>query len=228
MLEMEQTLNGFINKELRTGEIIDETDGMYPTKLLGYEGDGEFLAGSDTSTIYGYVIDGEVEICNNENHFTVREGFYFSTVGELKIQGTGKVALIERYGYRGMFQIGGPVEHRGRLAYIDGCSDSLLIHPARKGDPCLNLLVFPPNIRQTMHIHPSIRMGIVASGKGRCITPQGEKPLVPGTVFCLQEMAQHCFYTDESGMKIVAYHPDSDSGPSDEDHPMFNRTLTNR
>lgn len=228
MMKAEPTLTGFIKEQLRTGLIIDERDGMYPTQLLGYAGDGAYKCGSDTSTLYGYVYEGSVLMSHQGKMWSIEKGFYFSVVGECIFSGEGKVALIERFGYRGVFQVGGPIEHRGRLAYIDGCSDSLLIHPARKGDPCLNLLVFPANIRQTMHIHPSIRMGMVAEGKGRCITPQGEVPLLPGTVFCLQEMAQHCFYTDDSGMKIIAYHPDSDSGPSDEDHPMFNRTLTNR
>jgi hypothetical protein len=26
-------------------------------------------------------------------------------------------------------------------------------------------------------------------------------------------------------MRVVAYHPDSDFGPQDEDHPMINRTI---
>lgn len=226
---LDTKVNGFNYKtEISNGLMIDELNGMYPTQMLGYAGSGEESFGSHTSTIYGYVYEGEIELCHDDNHWIIREGYYFSTVGEITIKGKGKTVLIERLGYRGMFQIGGSIEHRGRLAYIDGCSDSLLIHPARKGDPCLNLLVFPPNIKQTMHIHPSIRMGIVAKGKGRCITPTGEIPLTEGTVFCLEEMAQHCFYTDDSPMTVVAYHPDSDSGPSDEDHPMFNRTLTNR
>ena len=36
---------------------------------------------------------------------------------------------------------------------------------------------------------------------------------------------EHCFHTDGEPMDIVAWHPDSDTGPSDDDHPMVNRTL---
>ncbi len=31
--------------------------------------------------------------------------------------------------------------------------------------------------------------------------------------------------TDE--LRIVAWHPDSDTGPSDDDHPMLNRSMVN-
>jgi hypothetical protein len=47
------------------------------------------------------------------------------------------------------FALGGPCEAFGRLRYIDGCSDSLLVGPAVRGDPCLNHLHFPPGVSQT-------------------------------------------------------------------------------
>lgn len=218
---------GFYGSDIFTGLIFDQTEGMYPSALLGYAGDGEFVGGSKTNTLFGYVYEGEITLENKGHIFNLEKGFYFSTVGETRVTGTGKVVFYERYGYRGFFTIGGAVEDRGRLAYIDGCSDSLLISPVRSGDACLNLLVFPPHIEQTMHIHPSVRLGIVAEGSGKCVTPNGEIPLRPGIVFTLDEMSQHSFYTADEGMKIIAYHPDSDTGPNDEDHPMKNRTLTN-
>ena len=35
----------------------------------------------------------------------------------------------------------------------------------------------------------------------------------------------HKFRTFDSEMRVIAYHPDSDFGPQDEDHPMINRTM---
>ena len=129
--------------------------------------------------------------------------------------------------------IGGPIEQKGRLLYIDGCSDSLLIPPVIKGDPCLNYLHFPAQISQTRHTHPSMRVGVVARGGGRCVVPSNEDgtgiditiPLTPGNIFVIPTDGHHSFFTDDSEMDVIAYHPDSDTGPTHNDHPMINRTI---
>jgi len=41
----------------------------------------------------------------------------------------------------------------------------------------------------------------------------------------LPEDTPHSFFTYEETMDVIAWHPDSDTGPSDEDHPMVNRTI---
>jgi hypothetical protein len=218
---------GFYTRMLEDGVMFDQSKGMYPSRLIGYEGPKPAKYGTVYSTTYGYVLRGEVTVKTGAlmHPVTLGEGQFFSVVDEFELEGSAKVALFERIGFRGINSFGGPIEERGRLAYIDGCSDSLLVHPPRLGDPCFNLLVFPENTRQTMHTHPSIRLGVVVKGQGRCVTPEGELPLTEGFVFCLEEMGKHCFFTDDSQMYIVAYHPDSDWGPTDENHPMLNRTL---
>ncbi|MEZ5600003.1 MAG: hypothetical protein R3F36_02845 [Candidatus Competibacteraceae bacterium] len=35
----------------------------------------------------------------------------------------------------------------------------------------------------------------------------------------------HSFFTEETALDVVAWHPDSDFGPRDDDHPMINRTV---
>ena len=138
---------------------------------------------------------------------------------------------------------GGPVEKKGRLKYIDGCTDSLLISPVKKGDPCLNHLHFPKQINQTLHTHPSHRIGIVANGAGECITPFGNTLLEKGMIFIIKEWngkdystgldgliyenGIHAFKTQDSSMDVIAFHPDSDFGPEDDNHPMINRTIVN-
>jgi quercetin dioxygenase-like cupin family protein len=123
-------------------------------------------------------------------------------------------------------QVGGvKVEKKGRLKYIDGCTDSVLIPNPKLGDPVLNHLHFPAGIDQTFHTHPSIRLGIVLRGNGVASFPDGEHALATGDIFCLEVGERHRFRTPDEGMDIIAFHPDSDMGPTDEDHPMINRTI---
>lgn len=121
--------------------------------------------------------------------------------------------------------MGGPVEQQGRLRYIDGCTDSLLIGPTVLGDPCLNHLHIPAGTAQTRHTHPSIRVGIIARGSGRCVTPEREHSLSPGLLFIIEANCPHSFHTDDSSLDVVVYHPDSDHGPTHHDHPMINKTI---
>ena len=109
------------------------------------------------------------------------------------------------------------------------------------GDPCLNHLHFPDHITQTPHTHPSHRIGIVAKGNGECITPFGNLPLIAGMIFIIKEwdgssiakgndgkshpVGTHKFDTKDESMDVIAFHPDSDFGPTDIEHPMINRTI---
>ncbi|MAX80341.1 MAG: acetylornithine aminotransferase [Crocinitomicaceae bacterium] len=151
---------------------------------------------------------------------------YFSVNGKSDafiIGGCGIV--VERIEHSGVTIIGGPIEQSGRLKYIDGCTDSLLIPPVKMGDPCFNALYFPKGIDQTMHTHPSMRVGIVTKGEGVCITPDEKIQLKPGTVFIIHPEGEHKFRTIDKEMVVIAYHPDSDYGPVDQFHPMINRTI---
>ena len=148
----------------------------------------------------------------------------FAIRGPAMISGAEGFA-VARLDYVGFDSIVGPIEREGRLQYIDGCTDSLLIGPPKFGDPCLNLLYFPAGISQTQHTHPSNRIGMIASGRGRCVTPHGEIDLLPGVVFNIPRDSLHSFFTDDDELRVVAWHPDSDFGPTDEDHPMIRRTM---
>jgi hypothetical protein len=150
---------------------------------------------------------------------------YFCIPGEGSVEGGGAGVVATRVGFRGLFSIGGPIESAGRLRYIDGCTDSLLVPPVVCGDPCLNALYFPPGIDQTEHTHPTSRVGMVASGSGECVTPDGVFGLAPGLVFVIPADARHRFRTADDRLVVVAYHPDSDVGPTHESHPMITRTI---
>jgi quercetin dioxygenase-like cupin family protein len=127
--------------------------------------------------------------------------------------------------HRGLTQLGPTLEARGRLRYVDGCTDSLLVCPPRLGEPCLNHLHIPAGTRQSAHHHPSIRVGVIARGHGRCVSAVGEHALSPGLGWLIPAGLVHAFHTDDAPLDVLAWHPDSDFGPRDEDHPMINRTI---
>lgn len=207
---------------IRHGLLEDLTDDPFAAKV--YAWDQSDLDLPDEGTSYGFVAKGEAELTNASGSFRLVPGMYFSQPGKATISG-GSGIVISRTDYEGIFQLGGPVEERGRLRYIDGCTDTLLLAPARWGDPCLNLLHIPPHTEQTQHTHPSFRSGIIVSGQGRCVTPEGTFPLEPGQVFVIPAEGLHSFFTEEQALRVIAFHPDSDFGPTDEAHPMINRTI---
>jgi mannose-6-phosphate isomerase-like protein (cupin superfamily) len=212
---------GFVKYEWRTGKVAN-CDPNFPSIL--YSWDGAPLKLESRSAFFGFVADGPAELRTAAGSFTLSQGMYFAADDTVEVKG-GRGIVVERVSGTVMFMLGGPVETDGRLKYIDGCTDSLLVPPVRMGDPCLNLLSFPTGIDQTMHTHPSDRIGLVYSGAGVCITPQGETQLTPGTIFRIPAEGLHKFRTNQSRMRVIAYHPDSDFGPTDEVHPMVNRTV---
>ncbi len=215
------TFSGFA---LKHGLLCDLSRDAFPSTLRAWKDD--CLALEVGATHFGYVNSGSCLVSSSCGQFTLAAGMTFSIPGAGTVSGNEGI-VVSRHGYRGFFQIGGPVENEGRLKYMDGCTDSLLIPPVMLGDPCLNLLCFPPGVTQTPHTHPSARIGIVASGSGVCVTPAGEIALAPGQAFVIRAGGLHSFNTRVEAMRIIAYHPDSDFGPTHEDHPMINRTIVN-
>lgn len=243
----------FSNEEV--GLIFDDSNHeKYPIKYYNVI-DGIGIEIKDNCSYYGFIYSGETTIITDDRPFTnICKGMYFSISGKFNIvkQKKSKIVIIEVYhekgiypknNYKAMFTIGGPIENKGRLKYIDGCTDSLLIAPVKLGDPCFNHLHFPDGISQTAHTHPSHRIGIVSKGNGTCVTPFGNLPLIEGNIFVIKawdgltyskgldgldyEIGNHCFYTTDEEMDVIAFHPDSDFGPQDENHPMINRTIVN-
>lgn len=223
-----------------TEEYISD-DPNFPYKLIPINGTKKFL---DTRYSYfGYNAADKADLYRHDTklHTPLTTGHFFSVNCQFQFS-RAKGFIIQVPNFQSYNYIGGPIEAQGRLKYIDGCTDSLLISPVRKGDCCLNHLHFPMNISQTMHTHPSDRVGMVVGGKGICVTPWGNIDLSPGMLFIIKrsggkksqgldgnmyENGSHCFYTTSSHMDVIAWHPDSDFGPEDEDHPMINRTMVN-
>ncbi len=207
---------------LSTGCVANSCDEKFPTSFSAWN--QEKLSLYEIGTHFGYVFAGESFLETETGSFSLKSGMFFCVPNELEISG-GEGIIITRIGYQGMFSLGGAIEEKGRLRYIDGCHDTLLIPPIIKGDPCLNALYFPKSITQTPHTHPSVRVGIVAKGRGECVTPDGVFPLQTGEAFIIPPDVLHSFNTDDDEMVVIAYHPDSDFGATHEEHPMINRTM---
>ena len=228
---------------MKTGMYIDARHGMYPSQawLLSRD-ETAHITVPPFSTLYGFVVSADAEqaahiiagphgTATSKRLRSVGPGQYFchATGDEpatltIDDDADAQVFAVIRHGFRGQGLVGGPIEASGRLCYIDNCSDSLLVYPPRRGDPSLNHLSFPADVRQSFHIHPSIRLGVVARGAGfACLTDQ-EIPLAAGTLFCIEERELHRFRTEDQRLDVIAFHPDGDWGPTDQDHPMLNRT----
>jgi mannose-6-phosphate isomerase-like protein (cupin superfamily) len=196
---MKQLKEGsFIPFGLSHGLLADMGDDAFPTKLSCWSDNSLQL--EEGATHFGYVYEGSLALEHASGGFRLSTGMYFSAPGATTIHGNGTGIVISRLDYDGFFSIGGPVEQRGRLKYIDGCTDSLLVPPVMMGDACLNLLYFPPGVGQTHHTHPSMRVGMVVRGRGECITLSGSVPLVAGGVFVIPAEGIHGFVTEESEM----------------------------
>ena len=254
--------NAFISFENdKAGLIFDDSnDPVYPIKYYNVINSKGFEPKEECS-YYGYCYEGSTQLFQNDRStMSIYEGMYFSS-SKLKNDyeinpiffspNDFKMIIIEVYHNKGIYPktkykamnlVGGPIEEEGRLKYIDGCTDSLLIPPVKLGDPCFNHLHFPSNIDQTSHTHPSHRIGIVAKGNGECLTPFGNLPLTEGMIFVIKKWdgntenkgldgkmypnGTHSFKTPkDTGMDVIAFHPDSDFGATDVNHPMINRTI---
>ena len=114
----------------------------------------------------------------------------------------------------------------GNLSYMDGGTNTTAVNPGRLGDPVVNYVHFPAGMYQTLHTHPSHRIGMVLKGVGKIELDHGEFPLETGDVFFMQRNMLHnftCPYENEDVVLFV-FAPDSGTGPTDEVNPLKIRT----
>lgn len=213
-----------------SGLLHDDRDPRFRSLIYGWDAQHGPAQASipPQGAVWGFVQHGEAHLLwrdGRQRSLGPLEFFVTDNGAELDLSTGTRLFAVQQIGFRAVPMVGGPIEPRGRLRYIDGCSDSLLLAPFLLGDPCLNHLHFPSATTQTHHTHPSIRAGIVVRGAGSCTTPAGEIDLVPGLIFVIPVDGIHGFHTASEAMDVIAYHPDSDYGPRHEDHPMVNRTL---
>jgi quercetin dioxygenase-like cupin family protein len=210
---------------IQHGLLLDLSDDAFPTQVFGWNNDKIKLPSG--ATHYGMVTSGKAILHSHGAHYPLRAGMFFvvPSGGIIESEENGRGLVISRLDYQGLWQLGGTMEAEGRLRYIDGCSDTLLVCPPVLGEPCLNHLHIPPHTQQSAHTHPSNRIGVILRGKGECHTPDGVFPLEPGLAWYIPTGLLHSFHTQYESLDVVAWHPDSDFGPTHENHPMINRTF---
>lgn len=176
-------------------------------------------------TAFGIVTDGPARLQVEGGEFSLAAGSFFVAPGGGRVHG-GRGLVIHDTAWEGLFQIGGPIRGVGRLKYIDGCTDTLLVCPPRLGDPSLNHLHIPAGTDQSPHTHASHRIGVILRGSGQARVPEGRVDLAPGMGWFIPQDSEHSFVTGPAAaLDVVAWHPDSVFGPTDEVHPMKLGTL---
>ena len=208
-------MSAFIPFEIESRTLL-ELDGL---RVIGWKGAVELTGG----TSFG-LVTATSRIAIGPDKLVLRAGSYFVAPEPVRIESGRGLAIVVR-DYRGLRQVGGPIETSGRLRYIDGCSDTLVVSPPRLGEPCLNHLHVPTGTDQSAHTHSSARIGVIVRGRGRCQTPAGPVDLYEGLAWYIPAGLRHSFLTGSESLDVLAWHPDSDFGPTDENHPMVNRTL---
>lgn len=215
----------FVPLEIRAGTLLELPEPQGVVRVGGWTESGLTLEAG--ATHWGLAVGGQTWVILPEREpIALQPGMFFVQPGACRVaapQGTGLVISLRDY--RGLPVYGGPLEATGRLRYIDGCSDTLLVGPPRLGEPCLNHLHIPAGVDQTAHTHPSARIGVIARGSGECRTPAGVFPLQAGMGWYIPTGCLHSFHTGADSLDVIAWHPDSDFGPTDANHPMRNRTI---
>jgi quercetin dioxygenase-like cupin family protein len=148
------------------------------------------------------------------NHFTIKCGSGTAAI----ICYRGLHLLESRYYVQDTLDM-------GNLSYIDGGTNTTAVNPGRLGDPVINYVHFPAGMTQTLHTHPSHRVGMVLKGRGLVELDDSEFPLQPGDVFFMQRNVLHnfkCPYNEDVVLFVFA--PDSGTGPTDEVNPLKIRT----
>jgi hypothetical protein len=127
--------------------LLLERDGV---AVHGWTGEAAVLGAAGATTFA--LVEQPTEVVIDGDAYPLRGGCYAVSPGSVGVRGGQGLAIVVP-GYRGLRQIGGPLEATGRLRYIDGCTDTLLVAPPRRGDPCLSHLHIPAGTRRTLHRH---------------------------------------------------------------------------
>jgi hypothetical protein len=125
-------MSSFAAYPLTHGPLEDMRSDPFPTMFQGWTDAALNLKAEGTH--FGFVHEGPTNLHCDSGDFTLQSAMYFAVPGRLQIE-SGRGIVITRVAHRGFFHLGGPIENTGRLRYIGGCTDSLLIPPVERGDP---------------------------------------------------------------------------------------------
>ena len=208
-----------------------ETNDRWPLRLIKLDA-GESRAFDYTRGTYYVMLQNASYYSDNvkledvngalsiNNHFTIKCGKGTAVV----IEYPGLRLLESRYYVQDHLGM-------GNLSYMDGGTNTTAINPGRLGDPVINYVHFPRGMEQTLHTHPSHRVGMVLSGHGLVETgiyTDGLQEMVElnkGDVFFMQRNVLHNFMCPyDEDVVLFVFAPDSGTGPTDEVNPLKIRT----
>lgn len=203
-----------------------ETNDRWPLTLTKLES-GESRAFDSTKGTYYLMLHNAdyysdtVKFENINGAFCVNEHF------TLKCPKNSNAVVIEYLGLR-------LLENRyfvqkeldmGNLSYIDGGTNTTAVNPGRLGDPVINYVHFPEHMNQTLHTHPSHRVGLVLKGKGKIeLDNEVMFELNIGDCFFMRRNELHNFITGDEPVILFVFAPDSGTGPTDDINPLKVRT----
>lgn len=204
---------------------VYETQDRWPLRITKLE-DGEIKGFSPAGTAY-IMLQG-ASFSSEEAHFKrINGAFCINNLFTIDCKGGGNAVVIEYDGLK-------LLENRyyiqtelgmGNLSYMDGGTNTTAVNPGRLGDPVVNYVHFPAGMSQTLHTHPSHRVGMVLKGRGLIELNDGEFPLKPGDVFFMQRNVLHNFMCPyDEDVVLFVFAPDSGTGPTDEVNPLKIRT----
>ena len=144
-----------VSKNDKNINVFDKRDSMYPSYglLIGNE---HFVKASEIgwATMFGYSeFTCQIQIGETVHH--LGKNNYFSLVTKnndvlFKPISNSIIFVVFRLGFIGVNLVGElDVEKPGKLSYIDGCSDSMLVYPPRFGDPNLRVRNNNPGARKS-------------------------------------------------------------------------------
>lgn len=202
------------------------TDDRWPLRLTKLES-GDSRAFDATMGTYYIMLQNASYFGDNVKFENVNAAFAVNNHFTIKC-GTGTAVVIE---YPGLHLLESRyfVQEKlgmGNLSYMDGGTNTTAVNPGRLGDPVINYVHFPAGMQQTLHTHPSHRIGMVLKGLGKVELDNGEFPLKQGDVFFMRRNVLHnfmCPYENEDVILFV-FAPDSGTGPTDEVNPLKIRT----
>jgi quercetin dioxygenase-like cupin family protein len=203
-----------------------ETQDRWPLKLTKLEL-GESRAFDATGGTYYIMLQNASYYSDNIKFENVNAAFAVNSFFTIKCN-KGTAVVIEYPGLH-LLESRYYVQDKldmGNLSYMDGGTNTTAVNPGRLGDPVVNYVHFPAGMYQTLHTHPSHRIGMVLKGVGKIELDHGEFPLETGDVFFMQRNMLHnftCPYENEDVVLFV-FAPDSGTGPTDEVNPLKIRT----
>lgn len=105
-------------------------------------------------------------------------GMYASVPGKCDVRPVGqdlsRGMVVSALGWLGMMVLGGPLEERGRLRYIDGCTDSLLVPPVQVGLDPVHRMMSTIRHNRARGTHAVVRMADIVRQMADEGIPAGE------------------------------------------------------